>query len=91
MFISKCGLRRQSLPLLPCECGQCEWYIDDANFNNCFWLLAEFMHYNPGVNLTFEQISKVVNLPLQEVIRIFEIALIKMRKESVKLAKEDIN
>lgn len=90
MFTAKCCLRRSTLPLLPCDCIQCEWHVSDSNFNNCFWFLAEFMHHNPGITMSFEQISKTVKLPLQEVINIFETALVKIRKESVKLVRDEV-
>jgi hypothetical protein len=80
-FIEKCAKRRTLLPILPCACDHCVWYIRDTSFNDCFWVLSEFFNIRPGFRLSFAEIANLENLPISEVISIFENALKKIREQ----------
>jgi hypothetical protein len=90
MFIQKCVLRRESIPILPCDCNECEWYISDSNYNHCFWVLAHYLDIQPGTKLSFEEIALLEGISQEEATKIFETALGKLRKESLRLTKVDI-
>ena len=81
-FIEKCAKRRTTLPVLPCDCEQCVWYVRDTNFNDCFWVLSEVFELRPGYQLNFEEIAALESLPVSEVISIFETALKKLREQN---------
>ncbi len=80
-LIEKCAKRRTLLPILPCDCEHCVWYIRDTNYNDCFWVLSELFNLRPGLRLTFDEIASLENLPVAEVISIFETALKKIREQ----------
>lgn len=82
MFLQKCVLRRETLPILPCDCADCEWYIYDSSFNNCFWALAHVFNTEPGTKFSFEEIALLEGVTLNEVIIAYETAINKLRKES---------
>ncbi len=82
MLIEKCAKRRETLPVLPCDCEQCVWYIRDTNYNDCFWVLLEVFNLQPGFRLSFEEIAVLENIPLKEVLTIFETALKKIREQA---------
>lgn len=88
-FISKCVLRRQTIPILPCDVHRCEWWIKDSSFNNCFWVLANYLEDCPGTKFTFEHIAEVESLPLSDVISTYESALHKLRIGSRKIVKSE--
>lgn len=89
MFMQKCVLRRQTLPILPCDCKLCEWYILDSAYNNCFWVLATAFELQPGSKLTFEKIAELEGLTLEEVLQFYESAMGKIRKSFRKSMKSD--
>lgn len=89
MFIDKCVLRRKTIPILPCDATQCEWWINDQTFNNCFWALAHYLEDCPGTKFTFERIAEVEGIPLDDIIQAYESALHKLRIGSHKLVKSD--
>lgn len=89
MFVQKCVLRRETLPILPCDCSACEWYIHAATYNNCFWVLAYIFENQPGTKLTFEEIASLEGVTLNEVITAYENGISKLRKESRKIMKSD--
>lgn len=80
-FIEKCAKRRITLPILPCDCEQCVWYIRDIAYNDCFWVLSEVFCLRPGLRLTFDEIAALENLSVAEVLCIFEAALRKIREQ----------
>lgn len=76
----RCILNRQYIPLFPCSRIECEWYIHDQGYNNCFWVLSRILDKSGG--LEFDEISKLENIPIAEVIKIYEDALAKCRQDS---------
>lgn len=78
-FFKKCVLRHESLPILPCDCTECDWYIDREIYNNCFWLLAETL--NSHQYLSYEEISDIMGLSEESVEEIFNKALSKIRSK----------
>ena len=89
MFVQKCVLRRETLPVLPCDCLDCEWYIHDSSYNNCFWTLAHVFETQPGNKLSFEEIASLEGVTLPEIIIAYESAINKLRKESRNIMKSD--
>lgn len=89
MLVQKCVLRRETLPILPCDCSECEWYVDDPSYNNCFWALAHLLDSQPGIRFSFEEIAKMEGITLEEVMKAYESAINKLRKDSRKIMKND--
>jgi len=89
MFMRKCILRRETLPILPCDCTACEWYINDPIYNNCFWVLAHIFEINPGNKMSFDVIAILEGVTINEIITIYENAMNKLRKESRNIMKSD--
>ena len=89
MFIQKCVLRRESLPILPCNCINCEWYIHDSSYNNCFWVLAHLLYTQPGTKLLFEEIARLEGVTLEDIMATYETAISKLRRESRNIMKSD--
>jgi hypothetical protein len=81
-MLEKCAKRRTTLPILPCDCAQCVWYISDINYNDCFWVLSEILNIHPGIRFTFEEIACMENIPVKEVLNLFESALKKIREQA---------
>jgi hypothetical protein len=86
MFIERCAKRRTSLPILPCDCTQCVWYIRDINYNDCFWVLSEILSSRP-MRFSFEEIAMMENTSVKEVLKLFDSALKKIREQ----ATDDLN
>ena len=89
MFVQKCALRRETLPILPCDCLACEWYIHDSTYNNCFWALAHIFETHPGTKLSFQEIASLEGVSINEIIIAYENAISKLRKESRNIMKSD--
>ena len=89
MFLQKCVLRRETLPILPCDCLVCEWYIYDSSYNNCFWVLAHVFETDPGIRFSLEEIALLEGVTLTEIITAYENAMNKLRKESLTKLKSD--
>jgi hypothetical protein len=89
MFIAKCALRREQLPLLPCECSRCDWYIYDDTYSCCFWVLACILDITSGNTLSFEEIARLEGISLQETLTIYERAVSKLRDTSITIAKNN--
>jgi len=89
MLIQKCVLRRDRLPLLPCDCFECDWYIHDPTYNNCFWVLAEILTERP-VKFTFSEIACLEGTSETSIIEIYEKALYKIRNESGIFIQKDM-
>jgi len=89
MFVEKCVLRRETLPILPCDCVVCEWYVHDSSYNNCFWALAHVFEAQPGPKLSFEEIASLEGVTINEVMTAYESAINKLRKESRTVMKSD--
>jgi hypothetical protein len=81
-FVQKCVLRRSTLPILPCDCNLCDWYIWSSGYNRCFWVLIQYLEVNPGLKFSFEEIAHLEGIPIEEVTRIYESAISKLRQES---------
>lgn len=89
MFIHKCPLRRETPPLLPCDCSECDWYIRNSGHNNCFWVLSYYLEQTEE-RLTREEVAALEGITVEEVLRIEEQALSKCGKEvRALLNKED--
>lgn len=80
MLLQKCALRRMSLPLLPCDCDLCDWYIRHSGYNCCFWVLAYCLEEQPGVRFTLEQISEIEGISVEDATKLYESALFKLRQ-----------
>ena len=80
MLIEKCVKRRTMLPILPCDCDQCVWFINDTAYNDCFWVLSDILHISPGMKFSVEEIAKLENIPVKEVVALLEGALKKLRE-----------
>ena len=78
------------MPILPCDCTECDWYIDREIYNNCFWLLAETL--NSHQYLSYAEIADIMDVPADDVEVIFNTALSKIRnKLSYVLGKETLD
>ncbi len=75
----RCILRRTSLPILPCDCRECDWFIHDPVLNNCFWVLADVISDTPGQQMSIEDIAEMEGLSVEEVATIFASAQKKYR------------
>jgi len=91
MFISKCPLRKLKPPALACDCDRCDWYIDDVNYKNCFWALADFIAKNKGFTFSYDSIANKLGISVQEVVEIEEAALSNLRRHSLQLFSEDLS
>lgn len=80
MLIEKCVRRRTVLPILPCDCDQCVWFIHDSGYNDCFWVLSEVLNSSPGMRFTVEEIAAMENIPIKEVVTLLDGALKKLRE-----------
>lgn len=76
-FFKKCVLRNKQLPLLPCNCVDCDWYINKEVYNNCFWLLAETLNMHNSFSYT--EIADIIGVTLSEVEDTCSCALTKIR------------
>jgi len=63
----RCVLRRISLPVLPCDCKVCDWFIHDDFLHNCFWVLADLIADTPGQQFSIEDIGEMENISVEEV------------------------
>ena len=84
MLIEKCACRRTYLPILPCDCTACVWFIHDYNYNNCFWVLSEFLTEHPGTKFSIDEIAEMENVPAHEIAQLLENALKKIRTDGSK-------
>lgn len=80
MLIEKCVKRRTALPILPCDCDQCVWFIHDTTYNDCFWVLSEFLNACPGMRFSIEEIAVLENISIKEVVTLLDGALKKLRE-----------
>ena len=87
-MISKyCLLRRFSLPLVPCDECNCDWFIREECYNNCFWLLANIFEEMPR-GLSVEEIAQLEDISTDEVEVCLDGAIRKYRASIGKLIKE---
>lgn len=91
MFVRKCALRRETLPILPCDCNLCDWYVSSSAYNRCFWVLAQFLDVNQGARLSFEEIAQLEGVSVEEAAQLFEVALRKLRNSSDSVKELDIS
>lgn len=82
---SRCPLRRVSLPVLPCDCTQCSWYVNDISYKNCFSVLSDYLHeyyatYGSPYSFEIEDIAKLEGITEDEVSKIIDGSLGKLRK-----------
>ena len=87
MIHDRCLLRKISLPLIPCDEPRCDWYIRDADCNNCFWVLSEVFIKFPQ-ELSIEDIAKLEGITVNEAQELLEGAIIKFRTNIRQFLKE---
>lgn len=87
-FIERCILRRENMPILPCDQCKCDWYIRENCYNNCFWVLANVMKKEP-VEMGFEEIADLEGITVGEVKEIYESAVVNYRKKVLKNNDEE--
>ena len=87
MIQDSCLLRKTTLPLLPCDENKCEWFINEDNYNNCFWILAEIFEEVPK-GLSLEEIAKLEGISIEEVKLLLEQAVLKYRANIRRYLKE---
>jgi len=87
--MAKCAIRREALPILPCDCKDCEWFIIESIYNNCFWVFAHYLDTRPGTKLTFKEIAELEGVTRDEVVKSFENAIAKLRAKSSNTMKSD--
>lgn len=80
-FILRCALRREQLPVIACDCINCDWYIRDPQNKNCFWVLAAYIYDFPGNTLSIEEIAELEGISVEEVERLLENAIKKTREK----------
>lgn len=78
MIQDSCLLRKLTLPLLPCDENDCEWFVNEAHYNNCFWVLAEIFDDVPN-GLSLAEIAKLEGISIEEVKLLLEQAVLKYR------------
>jgi len=81
-LIERCAKRRTDLPILPCDCAQCVWYIRDISYNDCFWVLSAVLNLRPGLKFSFEEIAAMENVPVKDIVTLFDSALKKLREQA---------
>jgi hypothetical protein len=69
-------MRRDSKPVIKCDCQNCDWYVHDSNHKNCFWVLSEDLQDNP---MSVEEIAQIEGISVEEVEKITNEALMKLR------------
>jgi len=87
-FFKKCVLRNDQLPLLPCNCVECDWYLDREIYNNCFWLLAETLHDHHSFSYT--EIADIIGSTTEEIESICTGALTKIRHKLAYVMDKEI-
>lgn len=89
MIEGNCRLNKDDLPIMPCSCKDCVWFINDLDYNNCFWVVSSFMGNVDGWGgFSDEEISRLEGITLQEVNSIIEAA---MRSIRIHCKKDLIN
>ena len=91
VFLQRCALRRTTIPILPCDCDLCDWYVHSSTYNRCFWVLACFLDTSSGSRFSFEEISEMEGLAQEDVLKIYESAINKIRRESSQLTEDENN
>ena len=75
-----CIERRETLPLMPCSCKVCPWYIHSTDYKNCFWYVADFIYTARGNNqFSIEEIAVMENTSVQEMKDMLELAVKNIR------------
>jgi hypothetical protein len=75
-----CLLKKLVLPCFPCSCRECDWFVHENEFNNCFWVIMHLLskyHYT----FSFEEIAKLEDISIEEVEEIYNTACIKLKNE----------
>ena len=68
MICGNCRLGKTELPLLPCSCSDCPWFVDDLDYNCCFWIVTAFMGAIEGWSgFSNEEIAKMEGISINEV------------------------
>ena len=76
MISGNCRLGNNDLPLSLCSCKDCVWFINDLDYNNCFWVVSSFMGNVDGWGgFSNEEIARLEGIPLSEVDSICEDAI----------------
>jgi hypothetical protein len=82
MIGGNCRLGKTELPLLPCSCSDCPWFVDDIDYNFCFWIVSSFMGAVEGWGgYSNEEIARMEHIQPEEVEEIVQAAVqtIRMR------------
>jgi hypothetical protein len=87
MLSNYCLLRRLDLPLVPCDECNCDWFVREESYNNCFWILANIFEEMPR-GLSIDEIAKLEGISAEEVEMCLETAVKKYRASVGKLIKE---
>lgn len=66
------------VPLVPCDEKGCQWYIYDGGYNNCFWILSNALLEYPR-EMEIEEIADIENTTVEEIEKIIEESLTKLR------------
>lgn len=69
----RCILRQATLPAVPCDHSECEWFINDLGLNNCFWVLAHVIG-KYDISLSPEEIARLEGISEEEVNEIINTA-----------------
>lgn len=76
MIGGNCRLGYFDLPVLPCSCKDCAWFINDLDYSNCFWVVSSFMADIDGWgSFSNEEIARLEGISLSEVDTIAEEAI----------------
>jgi hypothetical protein len=86
MIQHKCPLRRLNIPLLPCNVINCDWFVRESDYNNCFWVLSNALS-EYSVELSVEEIAVLEGKTEEEIEKMIENALLKCRSNCRKLIK----
>ncbi len=87
MLVQKCAIRRETLPILPCDVCDCEWYVKTTMYNNCFWVLATYLDVQSGFKFSFDEIAQLEGLTVEEVQQIYERGIDKLRQAPDRIVK----
>lgn len=79
MLQDACLVRRTTFPSIPCEEKECDWFLKETEFNNCFWVLSAAMVECPK-SFSVEEIAKLEGLSVEEAQNLIDEAVSKYRE-----------
>lgn len=83
-----CVLKKDKLPLIPCDEKKCDWFINETCCNNCFWILSHIME-KERMEFDVEEIARMEGISIDEVNALMESAYTKLRRILPQIKKED--